>query len=337
MKSEKKHLINVLKVLAFFLIINSHSDALFPDQLKALATGGALGNGVFFLISGYFTHEKRNCWKDVVIRFLRLYLPVYIVILLCSITEHNYLRNINSFKSWFELFIWPTPYWFVSAAFFSFILLDVCKRWTGNKQFVFFTLSIAAVYVLNYIFGIQDKSIWIVEDGKVFGLNIHFKCVYCFYLYSLGFHIKTSKSVMCGRDAISMSVVCFVLTYLIKMLMQEGILSMKLQYLTQICVIGFSVGTLYVALYYEDACKKCKKSIVVFFDSVSKISLEAYVVQILLIPIIARWCPIVFPLNYIIAIILIISISYCLYYIDNKAISYTKRLLNKEYKNRTTL
>lgn len=44
--------IDVLKFLAIFLIINSHSDIAYP-KYSILATGGAIGDCLFLFCSGY--------------------------------------------------------------------------------------------------------------------------------------------------------------------------------------------------------------------------------------------------------------------------------------------
>ena len=51
--AEKKRyaLLDVLRVAAILLVLNSHFDPLYP--IPALATGGAAGNGLFFVLSGY--------------------------------------------------------------------------------------------------------------------------------------------------------------------------------------------------------------------------------------------------------------------------------------------
>lgn len=43
--------IDYLKTVAVLLVINSHFDCLYP--IPALATGGAMGNALFFIVSGF--------------------------------------------------------------------------------------------------------------------------------------------------------------------------------------------------------------------------------------------------------------------------------------------
>ena len=50
-KNKRLYYIDLLKVIAVFLIINSHCEPVY--RIKQLATGGALGNSLFFICSGF--------------------------------------------------------------------------------------------------------------------------------------------------------------------------------------------------------------------------------------------------------------------------------------------
>ena len=56
-KNKRLYYIDLLKVIAVFLIINSHCEPVY--RIKQLATGGALGNSLFFICSGF-------CLKEVI-------------------------------------------------------------------------------------------------------------------------------------------------------------------------------------------------------------------------------------------------------------------------------
>ena len=65
-----------LKTLAVLLVINSHLDAYYPHS--ALATGGALGNALFFVVSGFCLadiHDKFDKWYFY--RVLKIYPQTY--------------------------------------------------------------------------------------------------------------------------------------------------------------------------------------------------------------------------------------------------------------------
>lgn len=318
---ERKHSVNLLKVIAILLIFNSHSDILYPDGWSALATGGALGNSIFFIISGYFTRNRIDGWRAIVSRYVRLYLPVYMSIPVYALTRPGYLGDPFSIKRCFEAFVWPTPYWFVSASFVSFVLISAyvsTENQNRDRRFLRFTLLMVTVYAICYVFGMGDKDTWIVEDGKIFGLNVHFKCIYCFYLYVLGYHIKSSGKKLPAKIAAVLSLSCFALTYAIKILMQRNVIPMRFQFLTQACVCGFAVGALCAGLLCEDSYRQRGRFWISLIDNVSKLSLELYVTQILLIPFAAEWIGAPFPVNYVMTFFLALLLSLCLYSVDNK-------------------
>ena len=53
MESRKNISIEILKFFAALLITNSHIAVLYPEGLYVLATGGAIGDVLFFFCSGY--------------------------------------------------------------------------------------------------------------------------------------------------------------------------------------------------------------------------------------------------------------------------------------------
>lgn len=314
---QKNHLLNLIKVLAVLMIINSHSDVLFPENLRLLATGGALGNGVFFILSGYFTSTKNYNWRKVLIRFCRLYIPVYTALVLDIFLNNYYLAGIYNFHSFFKVFIWPTPYWFVSASFVSYLLLEIIKRYINKKNcFIWLTL-ISAIYAVCYIWGLPNKHTFIIEEGSIFGWNIQFKCIYGFLLYVIGFFIKKYNLSIQKLKAVSLTIASFILFCVIKIFIQKGLFPMHFQFVTQLCVISFSIGVLISGIEYEYQYRKCNRKILNLFDSISRVSLEAYVFQMLFIPIFASKAHVAFPVNYIMSSVLIILFSFVLYYIDS--------------------
>lgn len=75
--------IDLLKFLAVVLVVNSHMDVCYLDAYKSLATGGSLGDALFFFCSGYTLFLGRNlgfvCWYK---RRLARILPSVIVCVL---------------------------------------------------------------------------------------------------------------------------------------------------------------------------------------------------------------------------------------------------------------
>ena len=57
-EKKKYYIFELAKFLACLMIINSHCRGLYP--LQYLAIGGAFGNGIFFILSGYFNCNIKN-------------------------------------------------------------------------------------------------------------------------------------------------------------------------------------------------------------------------------------------------------------------------------------
>ena len=70
--------ISFLRTLAALIIINSHCSALYP--MAALACGGAFGNSLFFLMSGFLlANIKLDFFSWIKKRYIRLYIPIFLL------------------------------------------------------------------------------------------------------------------------------------------------------------------------------------------------------------------------------------------------------------------
>lgn len=82
MNGKRNISLDILRIISLLLIINSHADLLYPEKVRFIASGGAIGNGLFFSLSGYFYHESKiNKWKAIESRFFRLFIPAWIMII----------------------------------------------------------------------------------------------------------------------------------------------------------------------------------------------------------------------------------------------------------------
>lgn len=72
--------ISLIRFLATILITNSHFDALYPAGFSWLSTGGALGNALFFLVSGYtlYLSSRRNFAEWILRRYSKIFPAVWI-------------------------------------------------------------------------------------------------------------------------------------------------------------------------------------------------------------------------------------------------------------------
>lgn len=178
-KLEKYLAINetdIIKFCATVLITISHLDAFLPNP--RWASGGAIGNALFFFISGYglakaylFSGGERGFFCYIRKRYMRIYPAVWVAVLVTFL-----LSNSESNLEVFKFFFWPTGYWFISAI----LVFYVPFYWIRQGRILVYQIVAFFVFVLylfNYIY--LDLSIFSVENG-------YFKWIYYFGLMVFG-------------------------------------------------------------------------------------------------------------------------------------------------------
>lgn len=303
--------LDLLRVAAILLVINSHLDPLYP--LPALATGGAAGNGLFFIISGFCLRLQPGFFRHMGRRMARLYPGVWIsffVQLLCG------MKTLDGFSGFVRQCIWPTAFWFVGAILLFDGLLWLLQKVRFVDRFRLFSLCMAALYGLGYML-LVDKSRWSVEEAGLSNGAQAFKLIYCFYIYCLGFYLKEKgvpewakrKKGMLPAMALGM----FVLSFGVKAVMVKWPATMAFQGITQLLVTGFAFTALLVALTGEDAYRaRVKSGIRKAVSACSALSLEMYLVQF---PVISLCKGLPFPVN----VLVMLAVTGTLAFLLNRA------------------
>ncbi len=127
--------VDVAKCLAALLIVNSHLGELYPPSLAPLATGGAIGNALFFYCSGYALGLGRfGAFLPWYKRRLARIMPSFLV---CTVVCSYVLG-----RAW-----WPVAahYWFVRCILAHYVAIYAVRaRLMGRKALVCL-LSAAAI------------------------------------------------------------------------------------------------------------------------------------------------------------------------------------------------
>ncbi len=157
--------LNLLRAIGILLVTNSHFDMLYPDP--RLGTGGALGNALFFALSGYgLAHSYRNrgrgfmdwYWR----RITRIFPSVWIVALLTLTYLGLWIEATPT--TLFSEFVWPTRHWFISAIMLFYIAFFLLLA-TGRKvAFEVGAVLLLIPYVIGYLWFV-DLSTWSIEGG----------------------------------------------------------------------------------------------------------------------------------------------------------------------------
>lgn len=137
--------IDILKFLAALIITNSHMELLYPPHLAALATGGAIGDVLFFFCSGYTLFLGRqmdfpNWYKR---RINRIYPTVFMWALVSAVL-------FSSTRNMVDVVLHGGG-WFVSCIMIYYVILWFIKRFFIQKLlcvFAFFSAVVVAWYVL---------------------------------------------------------------------------------------------------------------------------------------------------------------------------------------------
>lgn len=156
--------------LATVLITLSHLDPFVPDP--RITTGGAIGNSLFFFLSGYGLAMSLNATgSDASLpsllaylrkRLLRLYPAVLIVAGAMLVAGRIDITGIADFAA---VFLWPTPFWFISAVVVFYIPVFYLARLKPAG------IAMAmALLVIPYIFFYSqlDLSKFVVEGRDYF-------------------------------------------------------------------------------------------------------------------------------------------------------------------------
>lgn len=155
--------------LATAFITLSHLDAFVPDP--RIATGGAIGNAFFFFLSGFGLTMSLNAPADgarpsllnyLRKRFLRLYPAAWIVA--CALLATSMI-GITGVVDLAKIFVWPTPFWFISAVVVFYVPVFFLARLAPR----YLVMAMAALLVPYAIFYSQlDLSEFVVEGDDYF-------------------------------------------------------------------------------------------------------------------------------------------------------------------------
>lgn len=174
--------IDILKCVAVIVVLNSHMDLLY-GKYAALATGGAIGDALFFFCSGFTLFLGRNAgffdWYKK--RINRIYPTVFASIILACLLEkggweHRGLTDV----------LVSGGGWFITCIMIYYAILWFVKTYAVNCLRVVFGLAFACVLLWYFVVGIDSSN------NNMYGA-CHFKWVHNFIYILLGAVIGLKK------------------------------------------------------------------------------------------------------------------------------------------------
>jgi peptidoglycan/LPS O-acetylase OafA/YrhL len=304
----------LLKFIATILITNSHFGVLYPSGYEVLATGGTIGNSLFFFVSGYnlFFSNKDIFFKWISKRFIRIYIPLWIF----NIVSYSIPNKWNMVN-----FILP-DYWFLKAILVFYIVYYVVTKYLADKLFLVVFLLITG-YLLTYFLNNTNK--WVIEitDNPTY---IHW--YYYFGIMLLGAVTAKNKGgkIFEPNTYFNGLAIFTILYYGSKYIMLKYSL---LQYQFLIPILLFFIC--FCAFHYFNSLKIKSNVIHKIFFFISSLTLEIYLVQFVIIKSLKN---LHFPISFVLAAIFIIFTAYLLNLIAAKL---TNGILDKHFNARYSI
>ncbi|HSZ01599.1 MAG TPA: acyltransferase [Terriglobales bacterium] len=230
---EQRNSTNFLRVLAIALVVNSHMDNLYPVKVAFLATGGSMGNALFFMLSSWGLMLSMRArpkafgeWYGR--RIVRIYPAVWVTVILLTfpmgilngrIGAENFLDELGKF-------FYP-PFWFLEALLIYYAIVFFVIRKYSVKRLVLVSAPVVAAYAVYYVFFLDITKFSI--EGTPFRLLFYLLVV----LWGVYLGSRSDKIQFSGIQDVFFLFLSIACIYGHKYLMQRGSLA-EFQFVQQL-------------------------------------------------------------------------------------------------------
>lgn len=288
--------IDILKFFAVLLITNSHMELLYGEY-SVLATGGAIGDVLFFFCSGYtlFLGKERSFCNYYKRRISRIYPSVVMWALLKAMffDIHRDMLHVVLFGGG----------WFVSCIMIYYVILHFVRKYFSRHLMLAWGFFVV-VTLLWYLMMDRDASY------NMYGATFFKWCHY--FLFMLFGAIVGVKRITVGRarkpDIIKW-LGCILLFYAILLVCRNFSSASDLQILSLVPLLG-------IVIYFYKLCNSARMFAVynskiagTIIKLVSGLCLEVYFVQDVVF---TDKLNSLFPLNILILFVPILFLAYIL-------------------------
>lgn len=291
------YFISVLRALAACLITNAHYEGIYPSDI--IANGGLIGDIVFFAISGFCLYDIKNpltvkgfaswYWK----RLWRIVPPVWIITTIYMLLGFYKVDGPTGFVWWY---LYPTYYHFVASIivlYIPFFFLMKIKMLRNNLPKVMIGIAIVwfAAYLVFY-----DKSYYHIDS--VYEPMIRFLFMESMLL---GAWFRSNDGKLRNKRNswhLIATAVLFFLYFISKLAFSKFSGISSLQIINQVIIFVLLFFIFRAFCGFDKQLEKLPQIIKSCIGFVSKITLEVYVVQYVIIDVI-RSLGLFFPVNWL--------------------------------------
>ncbi len=316
------YFVNYLRTIAAILITNSHFSNIWP--VSAMATGGLLGNVLFFAISGFcLFNVKENFGKWYLKRILRVY-PTLIAFTLLTVLMGDY--SLKSGADAVRLFVYPTNYVFLVWLMVLYIAFYVVA-WSTKKNDKFLPIIFALVlfaWLVVYILFV-DKTQYVVDEvSKPYILFLYFMSMLIGAMFRK--RVDKIKETKLSHVNVIMLFLTLVIYFGCKIIFSRIQKLAFLQLLNQLSIMAVLYFTFAVFIRLEKNLARLPTWLNKPMKFLSSITLQIYIVQFVVIN---KLSNIVFPLNLLLVVIGIVVLATVVYYVECFIKKSVARLLSK--------
>ena len=150
--------VSFIRFVAAVLITNSHFDALYPAGFSWLSTGGALGNALFFFVSGWtlYLSRRSNFAEWIVRRYTRIF-PSAWIFYLCVLAAGAGTYAVADFLT-------LSPHWFLNAIVVFYPVFFFITKFFEKRLLWFVALT--AIPLAGTFFALPHEG-YILESGTL--------------------------------------------------------------------------------------------------------------------------------------------------------------------------
>lgn len=289
--------ITFLRALAACFITNAHYTGIYPTDL--IANGGLVGDVLFFAISGYCLYNiKYSLSLNGFIRWYskrlwRIYLPVLIVTTVYLIIGSYQFSEDRGFFWWI---VFPTNYHFVASIIILYIpFFFLMKIEVLRKRILLVMAGIVVVWLIVY-WSVYDRSYYHID-------TVREPMIRFLFMESMLLGAWFRQNDMTFRNKFKpiypiLTIVLFGIYFASKVLFSKKTELSTFQFLNQIAIflLLFFVFRLFCGV--DETLEKMPVFLKKTVTTLSKITLEIYVVQYVIIDAI-RELNLFFPLNWV--------------------------------------
>ena len=321
----------VLRTIACILITNSHGEEVYP--IRILASGGLLGDVIYFAVSGYCLYSLKEIgffhWYGK--RLKRVYIPVWLTAGLFISTG---IYGKISLERKLHLLFYPTHYHFVASILVMYIIFYFAIRWINRdktqceRRLVYLIIATAVLFFALF-YSIYDRSYYHIDD-----VNNHMIWHLYFISMMIGAYFRMNSEKYLGKTnllswlAILVSGVLYIAT---KLGCSRGIIHPAIQWVNQLTLLVLLLFIFRSFIGLEEVIKKLPSSVMAPVRFIADMAFEIYLAQAVIIPTFNTGKE-TFPYNFLIVMSITFLCAYGVHIVTDMIVQLLDTLMRKKAK-----